>query len=243
MAYNSSSRTDDNPDDSLPSYEDVLREDRNAGKFETNNNNNNNNNNSGNNSTNSSINTTQRSNNSSHNQHHHTSSNRSYTTRSRTRIPWTYPNSYYCSKCENTGFKKRNGEKCSKCWQRFGPLLPPKGDSNKHKKGHLLSSKAPPKKLYMPPDSEDYSNNTYQQSIERPFRTQATPNMVMNRPKVIRTGGNYGFQQAQPQGLVVQPGDPRIGGRLCAECRGTGRISFFLDFKLCPVCGGVGRVF
>lgn len=42
--------------------------------------------------------------------------------------------------------------------------------------------------------------------------------------------------------LVVKPGDPRLGGILCGECRGSGRVSFFLDEDLCPLCRGLGRI-
>lgn len=45
------------------------------------------------------------------------------------------------------------------------------------------------------------------------------------------------------QPLVLEPGDPRIGGLICNQCNGTGRIRFFLDKELCPICRGVGRVF
>lgn len=43
--------------------------------------------------------------------------------------------------------------------------------------------------------------------------------------------------------LILSPGDPRIGGYPCAECRGTGRVRFLLDQEICPVCRGVGRIF
>ena len=49
-------------------------------------------------------------------------------------------------------------------------------------------------------------------------------------------------QQQQQRPLVVKPGDPRLGGVLCGECRGTGRVSFLLDEDLCPLCNGLGRI-
>ncbi|SCU98585.1 LAMI_0F15390g1_1 [Lachancea mirantina] len=42
--------------------------------------------------------------------------------------------------------------------------------------------------------------------------------------------------------VVVRPGDPRIGGVVCGQCRGTGLVRFFLDEELCPLCNGVGRI-
>jgi len=47
-----------------------------------------------------------------------------------------------------------------------------------------------------------------------------------------------------PTPLIVPPGDPRIGGRLCWRCDGKGRVSFLLfDSQICDVCRGAGRVF
>ncbi|CEP64040.1 Hua1p LALA0_S10e00848g [Lachancea lanzarotensis] len=43
--------------------------------------------------------------------------------------------------------------------------------------------------------------------------------------------------------LVLQPGDPRIGGMMCGQCRGKGRVRFLLDKEICSVCHGTGRVF
>lgn len=42
--------------------------------------------------------------------------------------------------------------------------------------------------------------------------------------------------------LIVQPGDPRMGGRLCTACNGTGRRTYFFDSVLCDVCNGLGRI-
>ncbi|WVQ82301.1 hypothetical protein IAT38_004429 [Cryptococcus sp. DSM 104549] len=48
-----------------------------------------------------------------------------------------------------------------------------------------------------------------------------------------------------PGALVVGPGDPRIGGRLCWRCSGSGReLSFFgFDDGRCWECRGLGRLF
>ncbi|SCU86512.1 LAFA_0E01244g1_1 [Lachancea sp. 'fantastica'] len=43
--------------------------------------------------------------------------------------------------------------------------------------------------------------------------------------------------------LILQPGDPRIGGVLCGQCNGKGRVRFLLDKEICGVCRGTGRVF
>ncbi|KNZ51343.1 hypothetical protein VP01_3993g1 [Puccinia sorghi] len=56
-----------------------------------------------------------------------------------------------------------------------------------------------------------------------------------------------------PPPLVVQPGDPRIGGRLCLNCNGSGQkteeltlINVFLGGggqEVCTNCRGTGRIF
>ncbi|KAG5356269.1 Proline-rich protein [Yarrowia sp. B02] len=46
-----------------------------------------------------------------------------------------------------------------------------------------------------------------------------------------------------PPPMVVQPGDPRLGGVVCGKCRGRGMVyDWFLGDEQCPVCRGVGRV-
>ena len=43
--------------------------------------------------------------------------------------------------------------------------------------------------------------------------------------------------------MVVHPGDPRIGGRVCWKCNGSGEVVVFIfELERCRVCGGVGRV-
>ncbi|KAG5359146.1 hypothetical protein CJU90_3881 [Yarrowia sp. C11] len=46
-----------------------------------------------------------------------------------------------------------------------------------------------------------------------------------------------------PPPVVVQPGDPRLGGQLCGKCRGRGLVyDWFSGDETCYVCKGVGRV-
>ena len=56
-----------------------------------------------------------------------------------------------------------------------------------------------------------------------------------------------------PNALIVQAGDPRLGGILCGNCKGTGRVFVLLFDSNCPVylslvnlltysCHGVGRI-
>lgn len=77
-----------------------------------------------------------------------------------------------------------------------------------------------------------YSNNY--QSAFNPF----FPSTISSRP-VFQSAPAFGQQQTP---LVVSPGDPRLGGVLCGECRGTGRVTFLLDEDICPLCRGIGRI-
>ena len=56
-----------------------------------------------------------------------------------------------------------------------------------------------------------------------------------------------------PNSIVVPAGDPRIGGVLCGNCKGRGRVSFLFIDENCPVyisflviadysCRGIGRI-
>ncbi|SMN22395.1 similar to Saccharomyces cerevisiae YGR268C HUA1 Cytoplasmic protein containing a zinc finger domain with sequence similarity to that of Type I J-proteins [Maudiozyma saulgeensis] len=114
------------------------------------------------------------------------------------RIPWVYPSGFYCPKCNNTGYKIKNGKSCKSCWRRFARQnnvnMAPSGYGNYYQSSPI------------------YQQPMYQQ----PQQTQ--------RP------------------LYVRPGDPRIGGVLCGNCRGSGRIRFLLDEDICRVCNGLGRI-
>ncbi|KAN0066402.1 hypothetical protein ACQY0O_000496 [Thecaphora frezii] len=60
-----------------------------------------------------------------------------------------------------------------------------------------------------------------------------------SRPVFINHAGPY----PPPGALVVMPGDPRIGGRLCFECGGRGRTeSFWFGDETCFRCRGSGRI-
>ncbi|EJD00065.1 uncharacterized protein FOMMEDRAFT_136190 [Fomitiporia mediterranea MF3/22] len=65
------------------------------------------------------------------------------------------------------------------------------------------------------------------------------PNRPMGMP-IPRFNSTRGLPP--PGATVVNPGDARIGGRLCWRCDGTGTVSFLIfDIEQCPVCRGVGR--
>ncbi|QLQ77809.1 hypothetical protein HG537_0A00560 [Torulaspora globosa] len=125
-------------------------------------------------------------------------------------LPWRYPPGFYCHKCNNTGYKLKNGRSCKSCWRRF----------------------APPNTAGATP-SLMYGSNMW---------TNPLGSFAPARPMYV--GGPAPVGPPAPGGrpLIVQPGDPRLGGVVCGECRGTGRISFLLDEDICPLCRGIGRI-
>lgn len=129
-------------------------------------------------------------------------------------LPWRYPSSYRCSKCENTGFKIKNGHACKRCWGRFRPqTIPPSSQAELER---LVKHKPAPKPI---------NSNV----VKLPPGAAVIPTSFAPAPRT----------QAP---VVVQPGDPRIGGILCPRCSGRGMVHFFLDLERCPQCNGLGRV-
>lgn len=132
----------------------------------------------------------------------------------RSQLPWTYPTGFRCPKCNNTGYKVKNGRSCKSCWRRFAPV-------NK-----VNSMQAGGRSSYLSPSLPMFGSSRF--GTGPPFGM----GLGMAPPPVM------GSQQP----IVVKPGDPRLGGVLCGECRGTGRVSFILDEDICPLCRGIGRI-
>lgn len=132
-------------------------------------------------------------------------------------LPWTYPANYYCEKCHNTGYKLKNGKSCKRCWRRFAT---PNGAMPMNSGGPVMVTQPPPQSTY-------YSG---------------LPMGDYFHPFGAPSGGYYQAAPVNTNALYVRPGDPRLGGVLCGECRGSGRVRFFLDEDLCPLCNGVGRI-
>ncbi|GME77702.1 unnamed protein product [Ambrosiozyma monospora] len=187
-------------------------------------------------------------------------------------LPWRYPKGYFCKKCKNTGYKtKSGGEKkyCKDCWRKFKPyvtVIPPYPGN-----GRLVESKpvrysspvtvSPPVKVYQPIVPPPLNPNVvalppgtsvYHYYPPVPM-VPAPPPMPYNATGGSRSseksGSPMSYQPAPPPPpppppipLVVQPGDPRIGGMLCPRCQGRGQVHFFLDLEKCTVCNGLGRV-
>lgn len=142
-------------------------------------------------------------------------------------LPWVYPKNFYCPKCNNTGYKLKNGKSCRSCWRTFCPKNP-----INYNMGPTSSSFYVSPAIGMPPQASPYIPPSNNYGYGYGYGYPPMPMSPIPPPP----------QQQQQRPLVVKPGDPRLGGVLCGECRGTGRVSFLLDEDLCPLCNGLGRI-
>lgn len=155
-------------------------------------------------------------------------------------LPFTYPRGHYCRKCQNTGFKQKNGKPCMDCWGLLylnthaynpNPSLPfryPKRFicEKCHNTGTKRKNGLTCQDCY----ARFAPRNNYQVQLSGlGFMDFVSP--VSN---YLPPGGGVPMR--------VPPGDPRLGGQLCGNCRGSGQVYFLLDRDLCPVCGGLGRL-
>ncbi|EJD48169.1 hypothetical protein AURDEDRAFT_183524 [Auricularia subglabra TFB-10046 SS5] len=144
-----------------------------------------------------------------------------------------YPSSVECHKCMNTGYKNFDPHHpCRGCWEKYG----------KPYTGAIT---------YAPFSSAGSSHS--QISLQRPLPRQSPPGPPAPASAPATVHGHmpgayppprpWGVPAPPPGATVVQPGDPRIGGRLCYRCMGEGTISVFIfDTAQCPACGGLGRI-
>ncbi|KAK0207972.1 hypothetical protein DFS33DRAFT_1300471, partial [Desarmillaria ectypa] len=155
-----------------------------------------------------------------------------------------YPAGFQCNKCRNTGYKQNDpSHTCRKCWTRYskpfsGALMytdfSPESRTTGNFQRPLPSFHSPQlSSSFRPPPP----NLGYQPSYITPHHGFRPP-----PPRPLITPLN-GFSRAPPGSAVYPTGDPRIGGRLCWRCEGTGLISFLFLEDNCPVCGGIGRTF
>ncbi|TXT08617.1 hypothetical protein VHUM_02745 [Vanrija humicola] len=160
-----------------------------------------------------------------------------------------YPKGHHCSKCQNTGYKNYDPKNpCSSDWRKYGK--PYNGALAVSYKQHFkpggnaataaASNFQKPLPKHRPAGPGHAAANGYHPAYQQPgFHPQQwgapQPPMMM--------GHTYGM--APPGAVVMQAGDPRLGGRLCWRCNGAGReAGFFLfDDQTCSQCRGIGRVF
>ncbi|KAK8854759.1 hypothetical protein IAR55_003498 [Kwoniella newhampshirensis] len=186
-----------------------------------------------------------------------------------------YPKGFFCHKCGNTGYKANDPSNPHEAdWRKYGkpynsalshsyaistnPSANPSTTSSSNfqrplpalgpSPTHHIPPPAPPAQNpygHLPPPPGKW--NTYPGQIAPPA-PHHQPTMMPPPPGPMP--GQQIFVQrtpgpVPPGALVVGPGDPRIGGRLCWRCSGSGReISFFgFDDGRCYECRGLGRLF
>lgn len=154
-----------------------------------------------------------------------------------------YPHNHTCYKCHNTGYKNYDpSHPCRKCWERYGRVYEgpvvyaPWGQSGSGGRGGDTLQKPLPK--FRAPSSNQYTSPP---SLFPRSTSSLSSSYLPTSPSLPSSGLVH---RPPPGSLVVKPGDPRIGGRLCWRCDGSGVVSFLIfDEERCPVCNGAGRVF
>ncbi|KDQ06636.1 hypothetical protein BOTBODRAFT_181399 [Botryobasidium botryosum FD-172 SS1] len=145
-----------------------------------------------------------------------------------------YPRGFQCPKCYNFGFKRLDPtHPCQKCWSRYAkPFSGPIVHADWSQTAGSTFQRPLPAHSRPPPSSPFGSVN-----LSRAASTSAIPSPPIH-PQVAYAHG------PPPNALVVQPGDPRIGGRQCWDCGGRGTVSYLIfDSETCRTCRGMGRVF
>ncbi|RXK41150.1 hypothetical protein M231_01553 [Tremella mesenterica] len=181
-----------------------------------------------------------------------------------------YPKGHWCDKCNNTGYKSADpSNPCVNDWKKFGKpynsalrhsyTTSPRPDSNPSTVSAINFQRPLPAfhspALYTNPPAPVPSStppipSPYAHLPPPPSKFQPPPGPSMPPPPPPPQQQQQIFVQrfpgpVPPGALVVQPGDPRIGGRLCRRCGGEGREYNFigLDSGRCWDCRGLGRLF
>jgi len=163
-----------------------------------------------------------------------------------------------CRKCWDKYSKSYSGPIVYASWNggpsnRQRPLLTPRSPATGSSPSRSLSSILnqarndissihgnPPGRSSTPPSPAVFPPRPPLVPPPLPSRPQSdyfATSINRSSPSILRRNG-------PSSSLVVQPGDPRIGGNLCWNCLGSGRTLGFLllSDRTCGVCGGIGRL-
>lgn len=170
------------------------------------------------------------------------------------------PSPFVAISGNNTGFKKSDpSHPCHKCWDRYakpyaGALVytPWSNDTARPSNSNTTFQRPlPPFRPLKHSRSHSHVHNRSisdttvvrahpQTQLQSPYGHSLSP--VSSPPPQLHVASPYSLPP--PGATIVQPGDPRIGGRICYKCGGRGLVPFFLfDETTCVTCGGVGRIF
>ncbi|TFK48378.1 hypothetical protein OE88DRAFT_1720161 [Heliocybe sulcata] len=156
-----------------------------------------------------------------------------------------YPAGYECHKCRNTGYKNFDpSHPCNKCWDKYSKPYSGAITYTPWNPSSAAEPSSSTNKTFqrpLPSFSPPHLNSSSSSSLRAPSST-GSPRPMTYPGSVSEPTGSY-FHSPPPGAAVVNPGDPRIGGNLCWQCRGRGSISVLLFSDTCNTCGGLGRVF
>lgn len=166
----------------------------------------------------------------------------------------------------NVGYRNNDPTSpCFKCWERYArPFAGPLTTINW--KGMYTVSNAPlgyqrPLPRFTPPHmsgmgmsapasrssshahTSGYSGSTSSRIL--PVASGSIPMGLYLDSAQGRPGPAVRVADHPPPGaMVFRPGDPRLGGRLCWRCGGSGVTTFLIfDEQPCSVCDGIGRTY
>ncbi|KAI0642080.1 hypothetical protein C8Q79DRAFT_1121998 [Trametes meyenii] len=121
-----------------------------------------------------------------------------------------------------------------------GPLLSPRSDLSRSSSTSRVGSGYPGATgRVIPVGGGGVPMSPYLDPLQGRGNSVFPPPSWYGSPSVVN-----GAPSSSGNVAVYPPGDPRIGGRLCWRCGGSGKTSFLIfDEETCRVCNGIGRTF
>ncbi|KAH9926906.1 uncharacterized protein B0H18DRAFT_1004414 [Fomitopsis serialis] len=145
-----------------------------------------------------------------------------------------YPAFYECRRCHNAGYRNNDPTTpCYKCWEKYarpfsGPLTSMDWKTASVPSGARLTYQRPLPRFTPPHLAGTSSPPSRATSQSRPpggYSGGSSSRMIPvaggRPPPTVRLADN-----PPPGATVMRPGDPRLGGRLCWRCGGSGITTF-----------------
>ncbi|KAG8794099.1 hypothetical protein FRC12_000535 [Ceratobasidium sp. 428] len=168
-----------------------------------------------------------------------------------------YPAGYECNKCHLTGYQAYDpSNSCQQCWSLFGQpyegiLTFAPWDQPESITSDEQNLQRPLPATNFRPQQSRPQPNTSNRPISHPPPRPTPPGSLpvagwSSQGSSLRPSATISYSRRPPPGsLVVRPGDPRIGGRICWKCSGDGwqYKTMGLETKTCSACNGLGRLF
>ncbi|KAG9082599.1 hypothetical protein FS749_006733 [Ceratobasidium sp. UAMH 11750] len=171
-----------------------------------------------------------------------------------------YPAGYECNKCHLTGYQAYDpSNPCQQCWSlfaqpyegilTFAPWDQPESvtsDEQNLQRPLPASFPRPQPRVQTSSSSRPISHPAAHSSYGPGSPGSLPPANWSSSGSSLRPSATISYSRRPPPGsLVVRPGDPRIGGRVCWKCSGDGwqYKTMGLETKTCSACNGLGRLF